>query len=156
MTAVWPRTWIAAVRRRGGDRGGRRRERRTLTVQHDARDDGDREDVATLIRAVVHARLLGMRLLTLDARVVVANNVDPMRDRLAAPDRLALVAPDPRTVPFERTASRPGRSGNAAPTKATAAMRAVDGDVTTARALLAQGADTLARVRAGSRNHPEF
>jgi hypothetical protein len=154
MTAAWPRTWNAAVRRRGGDRGGRRRERRTLTVQHDARD-GDREEVGTLIRPVVHARLLGMRLLTLDARVVVANNVDPLRDRLAAPDRLALVAPDPRTVPFERTASRPGRSGIAAPTRATA-MGAVDGDVTTARALLAQGADTLARVRAGSRNHPEF
>jgi hypothetical protein len=123
-------------------------------VQHDARD-GDREDVATLIRAVVHARLLGMRLLTLDARVVVANNVDPMGDRLAAPDRLALVAPDPRTVPIERTASRPGTTGNAAGTKA-AAMRAVDGDVTTARALLAQGADTLARVRATGRNHREF
>jgi hypothetical protein len=152
VPAAWPRTWIAAVRRRAGERGGRRRQRRTLTLQHDGRD-GDREDVATLIRAVVHARLLGLRLLTLDARVVVANNVDPMRDRLAAPDRLALVAPDPLRVPFER-ASGPGTLEDPARTK-TAGMRAVDGDVTTARALLAQGADTLARVR-GSRNHQEF
>ena len=139
------------MRRRGGDRGGRRRDRRTLTLQHDARD-GDREEVATLIRAVVHARLLGLRLLSLDARVVVANNDDPLRDRLAAPDRLMLVAPDPRAVPIERAASGPGTSRDAARTTA-AAIPAVDGDVATARALLAQGADTLARVRAASRHH---
>jgi hypothetical protein len=37
------------------------------------RSDGDRAvDGATVVRAVVHARLLGLRLLTLDARVVVA------------------------------------------------------------------------------------
>ena len=35
--------------------------------------DGDRAvDGATVVQAVVHARLLGLRLLTLDARVVVA------------------------------------------------------------------------------------
>ena len=54
------------------DPSGRRpapRRRRTLTVR------GDRDRAvhgATVVRAVVHARLLGLRLLTLDARVVVA------------------------------------------------------------------------------------
>ena len=57
--------------RPGAERSGRsgRRGRRTFTV----RGDGDRAvDGATVVRAVVHARLLGLRLLTLDARVVVA------------------------------------------------------------------------------------
>ena len=71
----------------------------------------------------MHARLLGIRLLTLDARVVVANDVDTKADGLAVPDRLTLVAPDPDAVPVERS-----------------------GDVATARELLAEGADTLART----------
>ena len=118
------------MRRQDGDRraGGRRRQRRTLTVQRDVAA-GDREDVSTLIRAVVHARLLGIRLLTLDARVVVANDVDTRADGLAVPDRLTLVAPDPDAVPVERS-----------------------GDVTTARELLAEGADTLARSVRPSRS----
>ena len=65
------------MRRQDVDRRGvRRRQRRTLTLQHDVPAG---EDVATLIRAVVHARLLGIRLLTLDARVVVANDVETTR-----------------------------------------------------------------------------
>ncbi len=118
------------MRRQGDDRSGvRRRQRRTLTLQHDV-PVADGEDVATLIRAVVHARLLGIRLLTLDARVVVANDVDTSRAGLAAPDRLTLVAPDPDAVPVARS-----------------------GDVTTARELLAQGADTLARTESAIRSN---
>ena len=47
-----------------------RHPRRTVHVRGDpVSPDGDGP---TLIRAVVHARLLGLRILTLDARVVVA------------------------------------------------------------------------------------
>jgi len=113
-----------AVRRRLGDRRARRAASRTLTVHRDDRDtriSGDADD-ATLVRAVVHARLLGLRLLTLDARVVVANRVGPSFDAMV-----------PTTPPLPR-----GR----------APLGAVDGDVLTARQLLAQGADVLARTRA--------
>ena len=57
--------------RRGADPPGgpALRGRRSLRLR--AGDDRA-VDGATVVRAVVHARLLGMRLLTLDARVVVA------------------------------------------------------------------------------------
>jgi hypothetical protein len=109
------------VRRRRvehGDRRARRAASRTLTVHRDSED----ADEATLVRAVVHARLLGMRLLTLDARVVIANRVGGPSFEAHVP-----VAP-------------PMRDG-ATP------LGAADGDVLTARALLAQGADVLARTR---------
>jgi len=137
------------VRRRNGEsRAARRRQRRTLTLSADG-PAGDVEDVATLIRAVVHARLLGMRLLTLDARVVVATDIDTRRDGLAAPDRLTLVAPDPDAVPVERD-----RRTTLTPSHASTATRdgrEKAGDVTTARELLAQGADTLARAESAIR-----
>lgn len=106
-----------AVRRRLGERRARRATSRTLTVHRDSEDADD----ATLVRAVVHARLLGLRLLTLDARVVVANRVGPSFE--------ARVPPAP-PVPNGATP-----------------LGAVDGDVLTARELLAQGADVLARTR---------
>ena len=57
------------VRRRGGSgRAAGPPASRTVTVRRDGRAVED----STVIRAVVHARLLGLRLLTLDARVVVA------------------------------------------------------------------------------------
>ena len=125
-----------AVRRRRVERRERRARSaaaRTLTVDRDPRDvrrrrdtpgsrDGADADDATLVRAVVHARLLGLRLLTLDARVVVANRVGPTFEaRLPAAPELADRAPS---------------------------LGAVDGDLLTARELLAQGADVLARTRA--------
>jgi hypothetical protein len=140
------------VRRQDADRrGGRRRQRRTLTLQQDL-TAGDREDVATLIRAVVHARLLGIRLLTLDARVVVANDVDTS-DGLAVPDRLTLVAPDPGAVPLEG-ARRTRRTSSDAPAPAVRVVEA--GDVTTARELLAEGADTLERAWSGDRREARW
>lgn len=100
------------------DRRARRAASRTLTVHRDSEDADD----ATLVRAVVHARLLGMRLLTLDARVVIANRVGPSFEA-----QLPVAPPMPN---------------GATP------LGAADGDVLTARALLAQGADVLARTRA--------
>ena len=99
------------------DRRARRAASRTLTVHRDSADADD----ATLVRAVVHARLLGLRLLTLDARVVVANRVGPSFEA-----RLPPTPPMPDATP---------------------PLGAVDGDVLTARELLAQGADVLARSR---------
>jgi hypothetical protein len=111
------------VRRRLGDRRARRAASRTLTVHRDSRDSRDSGDAddATLVRAVVHARLLGLRLLTLDARVVVANRVGPS---------FAATLPAAPPVPDGRPP-----------------LGAADGDVLTARELLAQGADVLARTR---------
>ena len=93
----------------------------------------------------MHARLLGIRLLTLDARVVVATDVDTRTDALAVPDRLTLVAPDPDAVPVERARREKTASRGAAPHPPVVRVRA--GDVSTARELLAAGADTLARTR---------
>lgn len=135
------------MRRHDVDRRGvRRRQRRTLTLQNDVPAG---EDVATLIRAVVHARLLGIRLLTLDARVVVANDVETTRDGLAGPDRLTLVAPDPEVVPVEP--ARPTKPDSRDAPSAFPDVRVTAGGVTAARELLAEGADTLARASSGGR-----
>jgi hypothetical protein len=117
------------VRRRRVEHRDGRAASRTLTVHRDPRDgrrrrdtrDSEDADDATLVRAVVHARLLGLRLLTLDARVVVANRVGPSFDA-----RLPAAPPVPNGA---------------------TSLGAVDGDVLTARQLLAQGADVLARTR---------
>lgn len=136
--------------RRGRDRhdarqvdgGASTTARRTVRVRPATLgSDGDRP---MLIRAVVHARLLGLRLLTLDARVVVADldsaaidvvervDVDPALTSLRPPEASRrAVAADGTS---DHAASRPGRPG-------------LEGGVTRARELLAQGADTLARTR---------
>ena len=96
-----------------------------------------------LIRAVVHARLLGLRLLTLDARVVVAesDSIEPAME--------AVVDVDPATMPLTRTYApsreRQGiRDSRALP---RGAVPEPNGGVGQARELLAQGADTLAGLR---------
>jgi hypothetical protein len=89
-----------------------------------------------LIRAVVDARLFGLRLLTLDARVVVAD-ADPIESVLDA-----VVGIDPTVMPLARTrASAGGREG------VRAAGNETDRGVRHARELLAQGTDTLAGLR---------
>ena len=96
-----------------------------------------------LIRAVVHARLFGLRLLTLDARVVVAE-ADSVEPALAA-----VVAIDPTTMPLARSyGPSSGRQGiiGSGGSRRDAAI-APDGGVGHARELLAQGADTLAGLR---------
>jgi hypothetical protein len=100
--------------------------------------DRDRAvDGATVVRAVVHARLLGLRLLTLDARVVVA----PAE---AEPGGLNLVIPAP--VDYE-PAPRGNVVGAGTPAGAALAGRprhpSADGGVTRARELLAEGTHTL-------------
>ena len=109
-----------AVRRRLGDRRARRAASRTLTV-HGHRDSGDADD-ATLVRAVVHARLLGT------------------------------AAADPGRPGGGRQPGRPVLRGAQLPAAPPVPhgrppLGAVDGDVLTARELLAQGADVLARTR---------
>jgi hypothetical protein len=79
-----------------------------------------------LIRAVVHARLLGLRLLSLDARVVVANADPPARGLDA------VAGLEPSATPL----ARPGRS---------------DQSIASARELLAQGAEALATTRKSGR-----
>ncbi len=89
-----------------------------------------------MIRAVVHARLLGLRLLTLDARVVVAPAAAREGDlAFETPTGFGPVA-DPRV-----DSTQPRRRETVA--------RIVDsgGGVGTARLLLAEGADALAQVR---------
>ncbi len=125
--------------RPGADRSGRYtgRRRRTLTV----RRDGDREiDGATVVRAMIHARLLGLRLLTLDARVVVA----PMH---VEPTSLDLMTP---VTVADETASTDQVGAVATPARPDLADRppsaSVDGGVRRARELLAEGTHTLART----------
>ena len=89
-----------------------------------------------LIRAVVDARLFGFRLLTLDARVVVADS-DPIEPAIDA-----VVEVDPTVIPLARTRAPAGtRQGIGA------ARHDTDGGVGHARELLAQGTDTLAGIR---------
>jgi len=89
-----------------------------------------------LIRAVVDARLFGLRLLTLDARVVVAE-ADPIESVLDA-----VVEIDPTVMPLASTrASAGAREG------IRAVGHGTDRGVRHARELLAQGADTLAGIR---------
>jgi hypothetical protein len=96
-----------------------------------------------LIRAVVHARLFGLRLLTLDARVVVAeaDAIEPALD--------AVVEVDPTMMPLTRTdvphRERQGIRDVRAPRRDAAPMP--NGGVGQARELLAQGVDTLAGLR---------
>jgi hypothetical protein len=96
-----------------------------------------------LIRAVVHARLFGLRLLTLDARVVVADadSIGPALD--------AVVDVDPTVMPVARDpAADSARQGlrdlrSSRPDVAPGSDRGVGH----ARELLAQGTDTLAGLR---------
>jgi len=131
------------VARPGAERSGRsgRRGRRTFTV----RGDGDRAvDGATVVRAVVHARLLGLRLLTLDARVVVApaeiapTSLDLMTPLAVADDTSS------RADVVERT-----QMGPALPdplSDRSSPRSAVDGGVSRARELLAEGTYALAKA----------
>ncbi len=102
------------------------------------RDDGDRAvDGATVVRAVVHARLLGLRLLTLDARVVVA----PAELEPTSLDLMTSVAVDDETAPRRHVVgtATPADAGRPPPPSA-------DGGVSKARELLAEGTHTLARA----------
>ena len=96
-----------------------------------------------LIRAVVHARLFGLRLLTLDARVVVAES-DPIEPALDA-----VVEVDPTVMPLTRTYA-PDSAGQGRrdfrPPRHDAAPEP-NGGVGQARELLAEGADILAGLR---------
>ena len=128
--------------RPSADRPGRsaRRGRRTLTV----RGDRDRPaDGATVVRAVVHARLLGLRLLTLDARVVVA----PAEVEPTALDPTIRVAFDHELSRQDEVrggtpALRPEFAGRPPPLSA-------EGGVTRARELLAEGTHALAQTSSG-------
>jgi len=96
-----------------------------------------------LIRAVVHARLLGLRLLTLDARVVVAES-DPIEPAIDA-----VVEVDPAILPPTRAyAPSSGRQGirDSRALQRDAASKP-NGGMGQARELLAQVADTLADLR---------
>jgi hypothetical protein len=96
-----------------------------------------------LIRAVVHARLFGLRLLTLDARVVVAES-DPVGPALGA-----VVDVDPAIMPvthMDASYAEPPGIRDARATRREAASEP-NGGVGQARELLAQGADTLANLR---------
>lgn len=121
--------------RRGADRSGRSagRGRRTFTVR-----EGDRAvDGATIVRAVVHARLLGVRLLTLDARVVVA----PAEVEPASLDLMTPLVVDNETAPRGRVMAAASPAGAGGPPS-----RAGDGGVNKARELLAEGTHALARA----------
>lgn len=97
-----------------------------------------------LIRAVVHARLLGLRLLTLDARVVVAD-LDPTAIDLVETVDIdpALTPRDPMELSGRRRDATVGPSARAR----KASVTELDGGVTRARELLAEGTDILARTR---------
>ena len=120
-------------RRAGSGRAAGPSASRTVTVRRDGRAVED----STVIRAVVHARLLGLRLLTLEARVVVAPAAAP------EPDLAAFEAPagfGPVAVAFEDLP--PSRR------REPLARAAGSGSgVGAARLLLAEGADALAQVR---------
>jgi hypothetical protein len=89
-----------------------------------------------VIRAVVDARLLGLRLLTVDARVVVAD-AEPIHPALDA-----VVDLDPTVMPLAGTRAHAGaRPGIGA------ARHDADGGVGHARELLAQCSDTIAGLR---------
>jgi hypothetical protein len=91
-----------------------------------------------LIRAVVHARLLGARLLTLDARVLVAEaeTIQPALD--------AVVDIDPMVMPVAGT--HPAELRRLRAPRHSAAVEPGRG-VGHARELLAEGIDTLAGLR---------
>lgn len=121
------RTWVPDVPRRQTDRGAvapaYRSSRRTVRLHRDAVGPGT--DGRILIRAVVHARLLGLHLLTLDARVVLTDA------EMWASDWQALRSDeDGHTRSRREPALGPARGD-------------IDGDVDTARALLAESVETL-------------
>jgi hypothetical protein len=93
-----------------------------------------------VVRAVVHARLLGLRLLTLDARVVVA----PAGIEPGALDVMSPFAVDHGPAQGRRVGGGATTVGSAAVDRPT--PRSADGGVTRARELLAEGADTLTRT----------
>jgi hypothetical protein len=94
----------------------------------DREDDGE-----TVIRAVVHARLLGLRILSLDARVVVGQPPAPF------------TAFDPDTT-VPATAERFRSSPPGAPRSLHRDMASAP-DLSRAVELLAYGAETLERSR---------
>lgn len=96
-----------------------------------------------LIRAVVHARLFGVRLLTLDARVVVADSdpIEPALDTVAEVNSTVMPLGRPHAPDSERQGIRDFRAPyhDVAPESARGVGHARD--------LLAQGTDTLAALR---------
>ena len=130
--------------RPGAERSGRsgRRGRRTFTV----RGDGDRAvDGATVVRAVVHARLLGLRLLTLDARVVVA----PAEIAPTSLDLMTPLAVADDTSSRADVVERPTQVGPALPqplSDRSSPRAAANGGVSRARELLAEGTYALAKA----------
>jgi hypothetical protein len=80
--------------------------------------------------------LLGLRLLTLDARVVVA----PAEVEPSASDLMVPVAVDHEPAPMGKVA------GPATPVAGRLAPAPADGGVTRARQLLAEGTHTLAQT----------
>jgi hypothetical protein len=96
-----------------------------------------------LIRAVVHARLFGVRLLTLDARVVVADSdpIEPALDTVVTVDPTVMPLARTHASDSERQAIRDFRARHheVAPESARGVGHARD--------LLAQGTDTLAALR---------
>lgn len=129
---------------------GRRRDRRRSVGAGDPLPLGLRTVRAPhgegpmLIRGVVHARLFGLRLLTLDARVVVAESdtIEPALD--------AVVEIDPTIMPLTRTHAPDGERRSIGAPRRDAAP-GPKGGVGQARELLAQGADTLAGLRRPAR-----
>jgi hypothetical protein len=94
----------------------------------DREDDGE-----TVVRAVVHARLLGLRILSLDARVVVG------------PPPAPFIAFDPDTT-VQATAERLRNSTPGAPRSLPREVASAP-DLSRAVELLAYGAETLERCR---------
>ena len=109
-------------------------ESRHRTVRFGRRRGRDEVDGETVVRAVVHARLLGLRLLTLDARVIVSPPGVPHRAPVS-PDAVLL-------APAEPVDRSPVPTSQARSTAQSRAPRLAD-----AVQLLAQGADTLQEVR---------
>lgn len=91
------------------------------------------EDGEVVVRAVVHARLLGLHILSLDARVVVGRSADPVIAHY--PD--AAVPTTPERLRNPARAVRPGSDGDAASTP----------NLSQAVELLAYVAETLERSR---------
>ena len=90
-----------------------------------------------IVRAVVHARLLGLRLLTLDARVVVA----PAAVEPTSLDLMTQLVVDNETAPRGRVVAAASPAGAGRPPWPSA-----DGGVNKARELLAEGTQVLARA----------
>lgn len=97
----------------------------------------------TAIRAIVHARLLGLRLLSLDAEIVIGpvatadRLVPPLseRERSQITRRTRAVKPPPASLPARDRADRPAGLAEASE-------------------LLAASSSALAELRRGSRDRP--